>query len=180
MKRSKGKLVKTLTLGTQFEHGSDAHHFCKPAGVAVSRTDGSIFVADGYCNSRVVHFSKDGSLIAEWGTQSSFDRERAHPPLGTFFLPHDVSLDEETKRVFVADRENGRVQIMTEDGNALDELAAPDHFSNVYSAHFNRGEWRLNEQKKRYACSQPRSIRCTSSETYNRIFDCRLQRMVYS
>ena len=136
-----GKLTKVLALGTQFETGADARHFCKPAGVAVSRTDGSIFVADGYCNSRVVHFAKDGSFIAEWGTQSAYAREGGQPPLGTFLLPHDVSLDESTKRVFVADRENGRVQIFNEQGDALDALTASDQFRNVYSAHFCLGRF---------------------------------------
>ena len=34
--------------------GSDQSHFCKPAGVAVSKQDGAVFVADGYCNNRVL------------------------------------------------------------------------------------------------------------------------------
>ena len=33
--------------------GSDKNHFCKPAGVVVFKIDGSIYVADGYCNNRV-------------------------------------------------------------------------------------------------------------------------------
>lgn len=42
-----------LTLGTAWEPGSDAQHFCKPTDVAVL-PDGDAYVSDGYCNSRVV------------------------------------------------------------------------------------------------------------------------------
>jgi hypothetical protein len=42
--------------GEQHVPGSDRRHFCKPAGIAVSRADGVVFVADGYCNSRVSLF----------------------------------------------------------------------------------------------------------------------------
>ncbi|KAI6203041.1 putative peptidyl-glycine alpha-amidating monooxygenase T19B4.1 [Aphelenchoides besseyi] len=131
-----GKLEQVLAFGTAFEPGSDQRHFCKPAAVAVSRLDGGIFIADGYCNNRIVHFAKDGSFVAEWGTQSSYSREGGQPPLGSFFLPHDITLDESTHRLFVADRENGRVQIFNMQGDALDQIANSAHFQNVYSVHF--------------------------------------------
>ncbi|KAI6178356.1 putative peptidyl-glycine alpha-amidating monooxygenase T19B4.1 [Aphelenchoides besseyi] len=131
-----GKLEQVLAFGTAFEPGSDQKHFCKPAAVAVSRLDGGIFIADGYCNNRIVHYAKDGSFVAEWGTQSSYSREGGQPPLGSFFLPHDITLDESTHRLFVADRENGRVQIFNMQGDALDQIANSAHFQNVYSVHF--------------------------------------------
>ena len=34
-----------------------------PTAVAVSQTTGDFFVADGYCNSRVMKFNKDGKLL---------------------------------------------------------------------------------------------------------------------
>lgn len=40
-------------LGEQFVPGADRKHFCKPAGVAVHSGDGSVWIADGYCNNRV-------------------------------------------------------------------------------------------------------------------------------
>ena len=48
-----------LTLGTKFEPGSDDSHFCKPTAVAVMR-DGSFFVSDGYCNTRILKFGPGG------------------------------------------------------------------------------------------------------------------------
>ena len=52
-----------LVLGTRMEPGKDQTHFCMPTSVAVSESTGNFFVADGYCNSRVMKFNKDGKLI---------------------------------------------------------------------------------------------------------------------
>ena len=56
----------TMVLGEAFVPGDDRVHFCKPTDVVVAKS-GEIFVADGYCNSRVVKFSKDGKFLAEIG-----------------------------------------------------------------------------------------------------------------
>ena len=45
------------------EPGNDQTHFCMPTSVAVSESTGDFFVADGYCNSRVMKFNKDGKLL---------------------------------------------------------------------------------------------------------------------
>ena len=49
-------------MGVAFESGHDEKHFCKPTDVAVSEKTGDFFVADGYCNSRILKFSSDGRL----------------------------------------------------------------------------------------------------------------------
>lgn len=51
-----------LVLGHRMEPGKDQTHFCMPTSVAVA-ANGHFFVADGYCNSRVMKFNKDGKLI---------------------------------------------------------------------------------------------------------------------
>jgi len=56
-----------LELGVKFTPGNDHSHFCKPASVAVDAATGVIFVADGYCNSRVVVFSPTGEYVMEQG-----------------------------------------------------------------------------------------------------------------
>lgn len=56
-------------------------------------------------------------------------------------LPHDVTLDESKRQILVADRENGRVQIFNEQGDAIEEIAEPNLFRNVYSAHFCPGTY---------------------------------------
>lgn len=62
------KLV--LSLGERFQPGKDKNHFCKPTSVAIDHFTGQIFVADGYCNSRIIRFSSEGKYIDEWGHES--------------------------------------------------------------------------------------------------------------
>ena len=52
-----------LVLGEAFVPGSDEKHFCQPTSLAVSEATGTFFVADGYCNSRILKYSKDGKLL---------------------------------------------------------------------------------------------------------------------
>ena len=62
-----------LVLGRAFEPGSDINHFCMPTAVAVSESTGDFFVADGYCNSRIMKYSKDGKLkriISEYSSNT--------------------------------------------------------------------------------------------------------------
>lgn len=56
-----------LTLGERFVPGSDTRHFCKPTSVAVDGNTGDFYVADGYCNSRIIRFDKSGNYKNHWG-----------------------------------------------------------------------------------------------------------------
>uniref|UniRef100_A0A915LS27 Peptidylglycine monooxygenase n=1 Tax=Meloidogyne javanica TaxID=6303 RepID=A0A915LS27_MELJA len=51
-KINNGEFKQVWSLGVKFIPGSDKNHFCKPAGVVVSKMDGYVYVADGYCNNR--------------------------------------------------------------------------------------------------------------------------------
>lgn len=51
-----------MIFGIRFEPGSDARHLCKPTSIAVATT-GEIFVADGYCNSRILKYNAAGGLL---------------------------------------------------------------------------------------------------------------------
>ena len=73
--------------------------------------DGDLFISDGYGNARVHRFSADGELKASWGEPGS------EP--GQFNLPHSIVVDR-SGRVFVADRENSRIQIFSSEGELLD------------------------------------------------------------
>lgn len=59
-----------MTLGTAFQPGAGEKKFCKPTSVAVLE-NGDFFVADGYCNARILKYSKNGDKILVWG-QNSF------------------------------------------------------------------------------------------------------------
>lgn len=58
-----------MVLGTKFQPGSGQNSFCKPTSVAVL-PDGDFFVADGYCNARIVKYNRVGDRILEWGKNS--------------------------------------------------------------------------------------------------------------
>lgn len=73
----------------------------------VAGKDGYIYVSDGYGNSRVHKFDRDGRLITSWG-------EPGEGP-GQFNLPHGIALGPNSL-LYVADRQNHRVQIFTTDG----------------------------------------------------------------
>ncbi len=104
-----GKLLKTL--GTRGEPGEDERHFNLPTDMAVT-PEGEIFVSDGYGNSRIVHFDRDGKFVKAWGKLG------IRP--GEFSNPHALALDSKG-RLYVADRSNGRVQVFDQDGRFLDE-----------------------------------------------------------
>lgn len=98
-----------LTLGEKGKPGATADRFNKPADVAVTPA-GDFYVADGYGNSRVVHFSKGGKFLREWGKKGK--------AAGEFNLPHAIFLDARG-RVYVGDRENNRVQVFDPEGKFL-------------------------------------------------------------
>lgn len=64
----------------------------------VIASDGAIFVADGYCNSRVVRYSAEGVFEAEYKL-----------PQGKMNVPHSLALEECSNSLYVADRENSQV-----------------------------------------------------------------------
>jgi peptidylamidoglycolate lyase len=102
-----GKLLREW--GEKGVPGDDPSHFDKPTDVAVS-SDGSFYVSDGYGNSRVVKFSAEGKFLFQWGKKGAAS--------GEFDLPHGIALDTEGL-VYVADRQNDRIQVFTPDGKFL-------------------------------------------------------------
>lgn len=102
-----GKVL--LTLGKKDDPGDTPDKFNKPTDVAVT-PGGDFYVSDGYGNSRVVKFAKDGKYLKEWGKKGTGP--------GEFNLPHAVCLDAKGQ-VYVGDRENNRVQVFDPDGKFL-------------------------------------------------------------
>lgn len=81
----------------------DPFHRCTHTALSPS---GDIYVSDGYGNARVHKYSPDGKLLFSWG-------EPGTDP-GQFNLVHNICCDRDGW-VYVADRENHRVQVF--DGN---------------------------------------------------------------
>lgn len=98
-----------MTLGTRAEPGNDDRHFNRPTQVGFP-ADGTILVADGYRNTRIVRFSNDGRFLGQWGAPGKGP--------GEFNTPHGIAIDASGK-VYVADRQNDRIQVFSSDGKLL-------------------------------------------------------------
>lgn len=74
---------------------------------AIVTARGEIFVADGYGNARIHHFSPDGALLRSWGEPGGAASQ--------FRVPHGLGADNQGA-LYVADRENSRIQVFNRDG----------------------------------------------------------------
>jgi|SRR5579872_4368273 len=117
-----GKLLQTLgKSGQRSDTGIEGNDyrtikrpgapFNLPTNLAIAPT-GELYVTDGYGNARVHKFSGDGKLLFSWG-------EAGDGP-GQFNLPHGIAIDRRG-RVYVADRENSRIQIFAPDGKFISQ-----------------------------------------------------------
>lgn len=115
--------------------------FHYPTNLALS-PEGEMYVTDGYGNARVHKFAPDGTLLFSWGEPGSGP--------GQFHLPHGIAVGRDGS-VYVADRENSRLQIFNPRGDYLAEwtdVARPcqvfiDAAEDVYVAElgFRAGMW---------------------------------------
>ena len=136
-----GKLL--MTLGEVDVQGNDEKHFAEPADIAFL-PDGTFFVADGYVNTRVVKFDKDGNFLMAWGTKPA---DPNNPRPAEFNTVHSVAVGSD-RRVYVADRSHSRIQVFDENGKFLDmwnDLSSPytllmsrDGYLWVADGHVNR------------------------------------------
>ena len=116
-----GELLLQLGDGTESETGvKDIDYrtitqagppFNLPTNLALA-PDGAMYVSDGYGNARVHKFSPEGEHLLSWGKPGS------RP--GEFNLPHGIKVDA-SGNVYVADRENSRIQIFNGEGEFQSE-----------------------------------------------------------
>jgi hypothetical protein len=76
-------------------------------------TQGNIFISDGYINSRIAKFDKNGDWVKQWG-------DRGTKP-GEFNTPHSIASDARGN-IYVADRGNRRIQVFDPEGTFLREI----------------------------------------------------------
>jgi hypothetical protein len=88
-------------------------YFYEPTDVAWD-AQGNIFISDGYQNSSVHKFDKDGNIVKMVGAA------RGSGPL-QFSTPHAIAVDNQGL-VYVADRSNGRIQVLDNDLNYVREI----------------------------------------------------------
>jgi sugar lactone lactonase YvrE len=114
------RLVQTI--GTIGVAGADGTHFNRPTFLAWL-PDSTLFVADGYNGTRVAKFDKNGKFLADWGQKGTPPEKRP----GYMNNVHGVAVDPQTRRVFVNDRGNKRIQVFDENGKYLYEFSmGPD------------------------------------------------------
>jgi DNA-binding beta-propeller fold protein YncE len=83
--------------------------FRQPTDVAWD-SDGNIYITDGYINSRVAKYDKNGDWVKSFG-------EKGTGP-GQFRLPHAIVVDR-NNNIYVADRSNRRIQVFDTEGKFL-------------------------------------------------------------
>jgi len=108
------------TLGVEGVAQEDDTHFGKPQDIAFL-PDGSVLVADGLTNSRIVKLDKNGKFVMAWGSKGAGE--------GQFNAVHGVEVDKKG-HVYVADRLNKRVQVFDETGKFLQawpNIRFPNH-----------------------------------------------------
>ncbi len=103
-----GKKLLEISVG---EIPDPARAFCGATDVAFAQ-NGNVFVSDGYCNGRVIEYAADGKKLRQFG-------KRGTGP-GEFNNAHDIAIGPDGT-LYVADRENGRLQWFTPDGKYLGE-----------------------------------------------------------
>ncbi len=76
-------------------------------------TQGNIFISDGYINSRVAKYDRNGRWVKQWGDRGNKQ--------GEFNTPHSIAADNKGN-IYVADRGNRRIQVFDPDGNFQREI----------------------------------------------------------
>ena len=105
------------TIGTPKVTGADGTHFNRPTFLAWL-PDSTMFVADGYNGTRVAKFDKNGKFLLDWGRNMS--------------NVHGIAIDPQTRRVFVNDRGNKRIQVFDENGKYLFEFSMGEDPSDIH------------------------------------------------
>jgi len=119
-RRAEFPLLGLVPVAPRIDDSADAPHyvFNRPTDVAFD-TEGNIFVADGYSNSRVVKYDKYGRFIAHAGSRGSGP--------GQLTLPHAIAVDAQGN-VYVGSRSDQRIVVFDNDLNyktVYDHVGAP-------------------------------------------------------
>ena len=112
-----GKLLMTIGNPGNPAEWQQGGIFNRPTDVTVD-SDGFLYVTDGYGNSRVHKFDKEGNHVISWGEPGT--------EKGQFNLPHNLCLVND-QFLWVCDRENFRVQVFDKEGKWFSEVTKEMH-----------------------------------------------------
>ena len=129
-----GKLMMQIGKSNQSKGDADTTNLHRAADAQVHRPTNEIFVADGYGNHRVIVFDAEtGAFKRMWGAfgkppagvdNCAIIGPKAFPDadgLPNFNVAHAIRVSNDGM-VYVADRENRRVQLFTLDGKYVKQL----------------------------------------------------------
>jgi DNA-binding beta-propeller fold protein YncE len=102
-----GKVLMTLGISGKPAPFMSGDPFNRCTHLAIDPSNGDFFISDGYGNARVHKYSPDGKLLLSWG-------ESGTGP-GQFNIAHNIATDKDGW-VYVADRENQRMQVFDRNG----------------------------------------------------------------
>lgn len=119
----KGKKLLEISVGDVPDSSVD---FCGATDVAFAQ-NGHVFVSDGYCNARIIEYDARGKKLREWGKHGSGS--------GEFDVVHAIAISPKGD-VYVADRENGRVQWFDQKGKFLGQWT---YGGQLYTVAFSKG-----------------------------------------
>lgn len=104
---TEGKLL--MTIGTEGKPAPQmsGKPFNTPTHLAVDWRNGNLYISDGYGNASVHKYTPDGKLLSSWGESGTGE--------GQFNIVHNIEVDS-NGYVYIADRENHRIQIFDSDG----------------------------------------------------------------
>jgi DNA-binding beta-propeller fold protein YncE len=104
-----GKKLLEISVGDVPDKTED---FCGATDIAFAKSGGNVFIADGYCNARVIEYDAKGKKVMEWGKHGT--------GTGEFDVVHSIAIGP-NGNLYVADRENGRLQWFSQSGKFLGE-----------------------------------------------------------
>jgi sugar lactone lactonase YvrE len=102
-----GRVLLTIGIPGKPAPFMSGEPFHRCTHTALSPQCDRLYISDGYGNARIHKFTVDGKLLSSWG-------EPGTDP-GQFNIPHNICCDPEGW-LYIADRENHRVQVFDGDG----------------------------------------------------------------